>query len=508
MYAITNRAATIYYLKPFYQARWRAEIAPQNHKWHSKIKILFQNKLKIEHYYKKLEWNAKKINITHYGFLLQVLALLGIAILDIYVISKNFEKKYLELTRRAPNVTDQLDSMDPEILKWGVRCLIAASEHKEWWLHEIFCNKDYPFFALYGVKMGILSVDDFANIMCYWAAKQESDRELIHIFLEDPHHHSKANPLLVEIICRQAEESYFFLDQIKVEEALENILKSKNNFHKTLFLLASKQEDFRANAIPNNVTEAIMVNAKYQFLLNLASDYIEKEGCEWGFRMVPNISIHKEMLKIIFKAPSLPNPVIGVSNIRDIQIDGVIHKRDTALPFPGLTYAQADGLNCKTLLCFLHHDLYHSFRASSVGSNTEAIIKVAQIIRQAAKDSPPDLKKTLLHTAWKLEDMEHTAYREKPFDENLGSKFWRTVDRSLSPIITLNDKENEIIYNLNAHIIEEFSKYKWHMKCQITITSLIAISSKENSRNYKIMYQIAMEELKREQYKERIILRH
>ncbi|NGX51409.1 MAG: hypothetical protein K1060chlam2_01275, partial [Chlamydiae bacterium] len=108
-----------------------------------------------------------------------------------------------------------------------------------------------------------------------------------------------------------------------------------------------------------------------------------------------------------------PNPVLGMSSIKDIQKNGRTHTRDVCTPFPGLCFDRADGIIALKGYDFAYHDLYHCFVASKMGAHTRAMIKVATIFRTVAKriEEKAD-KKLCWGMAWNLEDMEHILYRK------------------------------------------------------------------------------------------------
>jgi hypothetical protein len=329
-------------------------------------------------------------------------------------------EKYIELIRRAPQIESRMAEIREEELLQGAIEIQNLSTEDNWWKSETCFQENFPYYALFAVKQGIITVTNFANIICYWAGIQDRkkfDWEIFPITLYDPENPQKVNPLLAkELEIQSAYNDHF--SQQEIESALLNATKKGNAFDKTLFIVSIS---YKVYLLKQDMLFALRFEGPKYSIMSLATKRIrpgEPPVGTWKkipYLMLPSFTLFNALLQQKFECPSYPNPVLGISKLADIRRNGKVYTRDCALPFPDLFFREADSISCDTLISFTVHDLYHSYRASTAGVQTKAFIKVAKIIRKHAttlekKDRPP-----LWHLACRIEDMEirHYIYTNK-----------------------------------------------------------------------------------------------
>jgi len=344
---------------------------------------------------------------------------------------------YRELTRRAYN-TKKKSGVDLDAKLAGIPCktrqagvknLMEAIKKPNWWDGKVFSNSDYPYYALQAVKDGVLSAEHFANIMCYWSAQFEllEGQEIATVSIADPKNQKEPNPEIVQMIMKQVKETKESIELKQVEDLLSEIIARNNPVDMTLFFTPDNidvrvaklnaKESFSSSLYGKSSISTALKDVGYFNLL------MERETIS-PTRMAPSITLYNALLKTLCgEKYTRPNPVLGMSSIKDIQKNGRNHGRDTCIPFPGFCNDEADG--CRTLrgYDFTYHDLYHCYISSKVGAHTPAMIKAARVFRTIAKrnwSNDIDKKKLCWGMAWEIEDMEHSLYRGAEFHEARG----------------------------------------------------------------------------------------
>jgi hypothetical protein len=306
--------------------------------------------------------------------------------------------------------------IDPIELSSAANEIQELSNDSNWWEKEICFHENFPYYALYATKEGRISVNNFATIICYWSAlediKENKIEEIYKISLSSSENSAQPNQSLVEMLKVQTAASEGF-KETQIKKAICHVLEYGNSFDKTLFVMKFNEnfhsmirlqgeELFELNALGYNIMMFTDMNRNSK----------DKNSPFSSNLMLPLFALFNALLKEKFDCPSCPNPVIGISSISDIQKNGEIYKRDCALPFPGFSLKKEGPRNCNFLVSFTHHDLYHAYRASCVGVQTKAFIKISKIIRQHASSIQEKIiRKKLYHLAWVIEDMEVASYR-------------------------------------------------------------------------------------------------
>jgi hypothetical protein len=278
-----------------------------------------------------------------------------------------------------------------------------------WWENALSKHENFPYYALHAVRKGFISVKSFANICCYWGGIQEEKKhgvQILPIPLYDENDINAPNQLLVDVLESQKAYDENF-SRLRIEKAICQVLNEGSSFDKTLFKI-KLNENF------SPLKESYCRQPDMLYGLSCSASYnIMMFTSDEKYLMVPSFTLFEALLKEKFDCPSLPNLVLGKSRLEDIRKNGETHRRDCALPFPGIFFKAADGNPCRSFLSFIFHDMYHSYVASCAGVQTEAFINVAKIIRAHARSLDRGLakeKKELYHLACIIEDMEIYRY--------------------------------------------------------------------------------------------------
>lgn len=400
---------------------------------------------------------------------------------------EHLKQQFHEFSRRAPKALAKLAEFSHEELKAGVHGIIEAAELKEWWTHDIFKNKNYPYYALQSVKEGHLSIEGFSNIMTLWAVINDKWKDEITVYpipLEDPKAKGQANPVLVEQISNQTmhgkpsqkERGYSTtIPQEKVKAAIESVIQKKDPFVQHLFLLETDRNEY-------DTRESII----YQFRENLGMGLMfdEFKSPYDHCTVLPSPAIYEQLLKLLFPCPSIPNPVIGKSSIKDIEDNAYAHQRDMAIPFPEYCYTKIDGTTKNHWIDMTIHDWYHALRASIMGQHTAAFQDIATIIRKKIPKRYESKKYDYFMTstlAWIFTDMEGDPFKRFKY-EDPSDLFWKLFsnkikDRSDNLELTFKTLEEAGFFRALVADIAENKDY-WEKEFGVNLESVKKLNDK------------------------------
>lgn len=305
--------------------------------------------------------------------------------------------EYWTLTRRIPKeifteinqIINALPDKDMRISQ-----LLTALKEKNW-EHEIFQDKNYPYYALESVKQKKLSSSEFCTLMFYWTAvnyhSTESERvKPIPLFI-DGIPNSQALQMLKETMSHSTNLSLPFLTDEQFDEFIN--LMSKAPISEQQFFLVPLSNEYTS----------------LQNMRDLKINLFGKVESE-NKRMIPSFSLMQCFLDVKFGSQAAKiNPVIGLSHFKDIIANDVGGQRDMAIPFPGVKLPERADNILAPGFDFTYHDLYHIFILSCIPlEHRQALIKAAFYSIDAINDSNIQAKKYY----GTIVDMDAPVFRE------------------------------------------------------------------------------------------------
>lgn len=313
---------------------------------------------------------------------------------------------YYRLTRRVPKefeLDKKLELLPNK--EYYIPILLENLEQRNW-VHEIFKNPDYPFYALAAVKDGKLAVFEFSTLMLYWAAVKDnvssSDQvESVPFF----QHGGSVNPRAIELIKRTMRvygntiETFVggtFCSAKHIEMLIEKMKKAPPS-EQQFFLIPQTEHKEKT------ITKAIQ-DVRINIFLEVTDASLTKK------RMIPSLTLMQSFLDAKFGLKSRRiNPVIGVSYNRDIAANGCFFERDMAIPFPDIKLPKLADNFLAPGTEFSYHDFYHTFIVSAIPlGHSPAFIRAADCVRGALSNLNPHSQ----FYSGQLVDMEASNYRE------------------------------------------------------------------------------------------------
>jgi hypothetical protein len=333
---------------------------------------------------------------------------------------------FIEMTRRVKDVNFNQKFAEIKNLEEKTNDLLAVIQEQDWWKNELFSNDEFPWLALYAVKIGSLSANHCADICSLWSKTLEIEGPLSENLLAVPIAvDGKPNPRIITMLLKQADESEHETSREEIEKIISGVIEKGIPLEQHLFFVDNRQGEpltpFEkvSGKVEKSISHAVLAQGQFNFLSfcnGVISEKGESKERAHPYRMVPSISFADSLFSGFFGEKCIrPNPVLGSSSVNDIRKNGDEGSRDIGILFPGISLPNsADDFPVKPGFDFTLHDLYHLYIASNVGKNhCHAIRAASEIFKKTLQDKKGPNSKIVNHMRWKLDDMEHGDYREK-----------------------------------------------------------------------------------------------
>lgn len=355
-------------------------------------------------------------------------------------LSEHSNPTYHEITRRIPReelaaIEAEMQSLSPsdhttflQLVKDGKLVEIIGEE-------DIPGIKNYPLHALYAVKQGTLSVEDFATIIMPWAS-QDPEKTCIPIFIDGA----------VNLEAREAIERTLILAgrPLLSSEELEEFFQEMEKLPKLQqhFWLEKARDD--QISLPS-VREGIFREFKGLNVFSKVEDHL----------MIPSSGMMQTFLNTKFKENAVHmNFVLGLSSTDDIERNGSTNTRDAALRFPGTTLVKTSDNYAALETDFTYHDFFHAIQTSSFSPTTRKLItKTAQFVGLIKQDDPT--LDDLYHTLIDMENPELLrVITKKQIDTSILDRFSFVTLSNISDTKPSFYSTCLIIHNIACHILE------------------------------------------------------
>ncbi len=360
----------------------------------------------------------------------------------------------LEMTRRiSPAEEQKINARLAELpqKQENAALLVEAnnSSTKELWEQQpILHDADMPLFALLAFQNNLLDEIAFSTLLLYWSAVQCHGKQKVETyFLNDNDDET------LEIL----RESLFLDVGVLKDDEIDSFIEE---FKK---LPPSEQRFFLVPDIANTIVDPIEAS----FRIFGRSPWRDKY-------MVPSLGMMQAYLRLKYKYPVKINPVIGLSSLADIRLNGLNGTRDMGLHFPYVYLPSEADTFLALWYLFAKHDFYHAALVSSIPDEhrkfyiymsdqikndlktkflplKESLVffpkYIAKLIRGYA-ESPEDILTRDISDG--LIDMEHSIYRvigALAKDAQTGDLFWESFANTLLKSIVLYQKIRNLPYN-------------------------------------------------------------
>lgn len=377
-----------------------------------------------------------------------------------------YNPEYKEITRRLPQ--EELLAIENKM-----RCLSPVDQNRFTELVDIgdlsaiIQIEDYPLHALYAVKVGKITQEDFATISLVYASP---DPNKAHISLFNSN--GKVNPKARELIqqtlhLEDALQSYGkLLTSQELDSFFEEMAKLPPLQRHFFLEKARPLTKFGKYTIPgfsyttrmNIPTVRTAIETQY-LGLNIFSKCTHNDEAKF---MIPSAGMMQTFLNVKFKNHAVRmNFVLGLSSIEDIKNNGLTASRDAALVFPGTFLPNtADTLPAKWT-DFTYHDFFHAFIVSGATPAVRAkTISLAESIQHIAN---PALYNFIIDLEMAAHYKINVMIKEKTPDF---MKFFMDLENKLAlgalmdPELLIPSYANRIMYNLARALHENLPELK------------------------------------------------
>jgi hypothetical protein len=352
---------------------------------------------------------------------------------------------YHEVTRRVKNL-DQLEEKIRGLsdLENNIQNLVQAMEKKDWQA-SIFKNEDYPFYLLAALKNGKVTAQQFGTVMFYWSANQyhqNNEIQAIPIFIDGQRNAIAEKYIIQTLTTTNFKDSqiqiFTFLNPQQIDD-LFNSLKELPASEQQLFVVPDIQGIFknskeRIESKNSTISQIIVYNTGINVFDRLFDDSTDST-----LRMLPSVGLMQTFLNVMGGANAVKiNPVLGLSSIQDIRLNGLQATRDMAFQFPGIALPkEADNYNAPHY-DFPYHDLYHNILCSLLSDESrKKSIFFADAIDTYLKKNGLTENEGGQYYHFKFIDMEHAAFRQDVRQKitNAGEEIllWQTIYTYFSP---------------------------------------------------------------------------
>jgi hypothetical protein len=367
----------------------------------------------------------------------------------------------LELTRRINDqdavtieaILADLPDVDQSI------ALLAEDIGNGNWNSASIKNKMMPYIALLGYQNGAINKDDFVTLMLYWVARKQYGDQLMILTPTHPDYTRSLSANLTVHPTALAMKKFQMLFENKknfrMKNAyyfsaadLESFLQVVSMLPRSQQVMFSALENIATMQLPDKNLKIIDVlsgdNVNFfaltrNIITSSIFSYFLPETVD-AIRLIPSLGLMQAYLNTKFGENAVViNPVMGVSSVKQIRVNGLEKSRDMAFVFPGVNLpayadhylAQGDD--------FRVHDFYHAFAASAVPHEHRVLMvgladvikaylpKQQALMRRILRSLPfaedaaimnlifrhlyGEDKRTLHYVADTLIDMEHPHYR-------------------------------------------------------------------------------------------------
>lgn len=289
---------------------------------------------------------------------------------------------YTEITRRLPQnellaIENKMRGLSPVDQKHFAELVDIGD------LPAIIQIKDYTLHALYAVKIGKITQEDFATI-CLIYASPDPNKVSLSLFNSDGNVNPKARELIQQTLSLQA--------------GYENLLTSQelDSFFEEMAKHSRLQRQFFLEKAPLSIEESgdITIPTEQQTIrtvieivsagLNIFSKCIYNDEV---VLMIPSAGMMQTFLNLKFKDHSVRmNFVLGLSSLEDIKNNGLTSSRDVGLKVSGTSLPSKADTHLAEGTDFTYHDFFHAFKTSCASPTTrKKMISLAESIQHIAE---------------------------------------------------------------------------------------------------------------------------
>lgn len=375
-----------------------------------------------------------------------------------------------ELTRRikgpeALAINQELKQLTD--VNTTVQQLKEAVKHSEWESNSTLNHIKMPFFALIAYQENIIPLPTFLTLLSYWSVTQCHSNAIseikTHALFEGGTLREDAQHLLIGssfIDCRSS----------KIDLTREEW----DHFFKKMLTLPRSEHVFVE--APYIYEEKSIVEQIYQTRFNMFG------RTQRNTRLVPSFGMMQTYLDVKFDKVSVQlNPVLGLSSVADIQLNGRKHQRDMAFHFPMVFLPKKADFLPARWYWWTYHEFYHAALASCVPDSIQNMMidlseKAEAYQKSKAAILGESKARTIRHLSQQFSDMELVEFKPGYADGLLGGlsdedKFWLSAasinlrpeasnsffknDPSRKPFVLLTDVEEEALWENLFYAIKE-----------------------------------------------------
>lgn len=348
-------------------------------------------------------------------------------------LTANSQKGFRSLTKNVKHLkgdketswkqlNEKLDQL-PQVQEKNSQLIDAMNRGD--WLDPIFKDRSlYPYYALAGVRNGVMPIEQFTTLMIYWsitAHHQPEDIRVVGLFNAEG-----INPEASQVI-EQTLKPVNSVAQIwhsmpctkKLLKAFFSTMQEKPLSERHYFVMNDISPISTASHLEFTISMAIFKGAGN----NVFSRFSDGKK---DLRMFPSFGMMQTYLKVRYKAPVRMKPTIGSSPFCKIVKNGRRMTRELGLPFHGFDLPKrADSYGVQQIYDFIFHDFYHAQVVSNIPEKEQkAFIALADEIKGLRERAESNEYKAFLSALRaNFIDMEHSLYAA----ELKFNYFWETI---------------------------------------------------------------------------------
>ncbi len=293
---------------------------------------------------------------------------------------------YTEITRRIP----QNELLE---IEKNMQCLSPRDQQRfielteEGDISSIVQMTDYPLHALYAVKVGKITQEEFATITLVYASP-DANKTCIKMFDANGKVSSQAKDLIEQTlylirgkVMTSAELDSFFKEMAKLPPLQQQFFLEEPQAS-----VAYGEAKFFGQKITGELPTIRSEIKRAYHGLNVFSKCRHQEEPK---SIIPSAGMMQTFLDVKFRKDAVRmNFVLGLSSMEDIQNNGLESSRDVALRFPGTSLLNTADQFPAIGTDFTYHDWFHSFVVSCAPHETRRnMISIANSIKGIANPS-------------------------------------------------------------------------------------------------------------------------
>ena len=331
-----------------------------------------------------------------------------------------------EMMRRvSPKERRDIDSNLASLEKVaGYTQAIAKKIHSVQWntSEQLYTFTKFPYYAWKAFTTAKINRTQLATMLIFFAAYEAAKKdkvtdkiESIPLFID-----GNPNPEAVEMLVSTLDKCGYNFTYVTADQFNAFMSKmSRQPLSEQVFLKVKKISDFDSSV-------AGIIHKKFGFKILL-----ESHG---DTQFVPSLGMMQALVDSISDHPVRINPVFGLSEGKDLILNGLHSSRDMLIPFPGVSNPGiADGRPA-TPIHFVYHDFYHSITSSYIPKEHRIyFIHLTSFLKN----------KGLSPLVRSLNDMELTHYRpDQRGTVSANAVFWETINYERALLKTQEQKDS------------------------------------------------------------------